>query len=333
MADAVMNLVSQVVAYGDQPPTSQPSLRHVDWIRSIQGLEIKNPRSESVTIDPSSTLTVFDGSRTLGVNGSTDFLLEAASVPGEDSRYRLTWQGAGTSPAFRTDRAIDCTGATVAWDVDGQTATAELTSSQAGEFTAVVVGDVVFVPGQSTGDDPSPFDPANEGEWRVIGKPDNQTLVVARPQGADFSGADDSAVPAAAGELRAWSVAGVQVDDKMTISAGFPAAVQTTFSLVHIRPDLVEFRSTQPMPVGVSAVPGVAGIDVYTRGKRYVRVEVDQECLVRLNGDAGSTQRVQPWVVGDPSLPGEYSKVGPAWSMDLVNLAAVPMNAVVITAE
>ena len=71
----------------------------------------------------------------------------------------------------------------------------------------------------------------------------------------------------------------------------------------------------------------------YTENKRIVYIEADQECVVRLNGDSGNTQRISPIEPGNASKPGMYLKSGDVFSMTIVNKSFATLNVLVVSAE
>lgn len=333
MASGFMNLLSQTVAYGDSAQSNNPALKFVDWTRQLLNVPVKNPKCEAFSVDPLSTLSVFSGVRSTTIDGTAPFTLSLSSVPGSSNLYRMTWGGSGTNPSLRTKRTLVLGSTTVTVTVNGNS-TVTFADSVAGKFVNVVVGDVLFVPGTTTGDTAGPFNALNEGEWTVLSKDGaNQILTLARPTGKSFEGYGEVVAVASDPQVIAYTSTGVQVGDKVTISDGFTAPVTSTFEVASVRPSYFEFYATQALPVDVTASPTVAGMIFYTKGKRYMQVDADQECLVLVNGDSGSTQRLSPWAAGDPSQMGSYSKSGPAWSLSVQNLSTNVMSIVVVSIE
>ncbi len=79
--------------------------------------------------------------------------------------------------------------------------------------------------------------------------------------------------------------------------------------------------------------PGADGIAVYTSAKRLVYIEADQACVVQANGDTGVTQRLTPFVAGDPASVGHYSRAGVTWSLAILNQSTAALHATIITVE
>lgn len=313
-------------AYGEGTATNSPNLKYVDWKRSINAEPVKNPRSEGVTIEPKSEKLIFDGSRTLTLDGTTSLALTLS--PLDPSRYRFSYVS-GTALGLRTARALVLANNPLTLTA---LANGSLTveATEGSPFVAVQVGDTVFVPGASTGDSGLGFNVANEGFWTVIGVT-GARLTLARLPGEDFVGASESVEVLSEGVL-AFSAAGVQVGDKVEISAGFSDPVRSTFEVVAVTSAWFEVVSTAPL-AAETASPGAAGLAVYTSAKRFVRVEVDQECVVRVNGDTGNSNRVSPWAPADPVRMGEYVKAGPTWALKVYNRSTVPAKVNFISVE
>lgn len=325
---ATLSLYSLTLASGDATANNNPNLRFVDWKRQLAGIPVKNPKTEALQIQPGVEQLVFDGTRSTTIDGTTalDLTLSALSA----TKYRLTHSG-GTAPGFRTDRGLNLTGIalTLTANANGSLTVLATTGTP---FTGVQVGDEVMIPGVLTGDADGPFNPINEGLWSVLGA-SGTSLTLVRPAGTDFQGMSQSATPSAASQFLAYSAAGVQVGDKLEISAGFAAPVLKTYEVTAVTSKWVEIGSTSPLAPQAGVTPGASGIQFFSSCKRFVRVEADQECAIRANGDTGSSQRVSPWVAGDPEQIGEYVKVGPTWSLRVLNRSSVTLNVTVISAE
>ena len=327
--DATLSLYSLTLAVGDPTSNSNPSLRAVDWKRQMVGIPVKNPSTRPYEIAPGETLTLFDGTRAVTLDGTSAFSLALSNLAPD--RYRIAFTG-GTDPTFRTDRALDLS--TIALTL-AVLANGSLTMTAAGSsspFAAVQVGDEVFIPGILTGDVASPFNPINEGQWTVIGA-SAQTLTLTRPAGQNFSGYGETVTPTSAAQLLGYSAVGVQVGDSLQVSAGFGALAQKSYTVLGVTSKWIEVQSTTPLAAETGATPGAAGMAFYSNSKRYLRVEFDQEVVVRVNGDAGNSQRVMPWAPGDPQTVGEFVRAGPVWSLAVYNPSAVSANIFVVSVE
>ena len=326
--DATLKLSSATLAYADLGATSNPLKRYTDW-QVQRSYQVRNPVGLPLTIAAGDTVAVFSGTRSTSIASNTSFLLSLS--PLSPVRYRFT-NDAGTAPALRTARGLVVASVSITATAN---ANATLTlSATSGTFTGTVAGDTIFIPSTSTGDSSSPFSALNVGYWVVLTVAGaGGSVQLARPAGMDFSGVSEVVVPGSNSQLQAFSAAGVQVGDKVSITAGFDVSVQSTYSVVAVNPSWFEILAIQPLPTNVSAVPGVAGIQFYTTAKRYIRVEADQECILRLNGDATDLNRLTPWVAGDADNSAFFEKVGPTWSATIINKSSVPLNVLFISAE
>jgi hypothetical protein len=324
-----LNKSTHILIHGDDTATNNPQKRFVDWRKGWLGVTVEDPESVRVTLVPNETKTVFSGTRTLGVDGTTVFDLELNSYT--DGLYRLLYS-AGTLPAFRTNRGLTLTGSTVDVAVNNN-ATVTFTSNPVGGFAGVVVGDIVFIPHTTTGDSASPFNVDNVGEWQVLANT-GTVLTAKRLAGTDFSGAAELAVAISSNsQFQAYSSSGVQVGDTLELSAGFSTVTQKTYIVSTVTHNRLEFMSTEPLPLETGITPGAAGITVYSNAKRYLKIETDQESVIRLNGDTGNTNRLQPMIVADAGNMAFFEKWGPVWSLVIVNRSSSEMNVDLIMAE
>lgn len=324
------NLRSNVVAFGDTLTPSNPQRKAFDWMRSMQGLLINNPRSDAYVIAANTTQLLFDGTRLTAIDNTTEFSLTLS--PLASNQYRLTYTGTGTAPNFRTDRALTLSGASITITVNPN-ATATLVAPSS-SFTSVIVGDWLLVPGISTGDTPGVLNIANEGYWVVLAKNgSSSTLQLARLAGQPFSAYGQTIVLTSNTQIQAFSSAGLQLSDKVEISNGFSLPILQSYTIVAVAPTYFEFLSDAPLPVNQTGIPGALGIQFYTNAKKFLRIEADQESVIRLNGDLGNTQRLSPWLAGDPEQVAEYTKVGPVWSLIVVNRSTVDLNVNMISVE
>jgi hypothetical protein len=336
MADGTLNLDSSSVAYGDSPLTSAPLQKYFDWQKSQRGIPVGNPQSTPYSVVPGSSLTVFNGTRTLTADGTTVFALTLDPQDTTGTTYFLT-QTAGTAPGFRTDRGLTLSGSTLS--VTPQANNSVLfTITAGGTFSGVLAGDSIFIPGLSTGDPAGPFNTINEGPWVVLAVQDSTDLILVRPSGSTLAFVGQTNVILSANsQFQAFSAAGVQVGDSVDISAGVtsPSPLLSTFPVIGVTANRMVILSTNPLPLltGITFVVSPPSLVVYSNGKRWLRIEADQACAVQVNGDTGATQRLTPWSPADPQQVAIYEKVGPAWSLTVANRSTATLNLLVFSAE
>ena len=331
MTDSYLNLTTKLLAYGDRTSTSNPRLRYFDFTRENSGAVVRNPRSESFSIDPGATETIFNGVRTTTLVGSSAFSVALSTV--DSSTYRFTWTG-GTNPTFRTDRALTLNANTVTFAVlANNTVSVSVPSDATSDFSGVVAGDSIFIPHTTTGDSASPFSVLNAGFWVVLGVTDSKHISLIRPSTQLFEAVSEVVLLTSNSQLQAYSASGVQIGDKVDISLNFSSSTLKTFEVASVTSSFFEVVSTVPLAPETGITPTAAGMIFYTDSKTFVYVETDQEAAIRCNGSTDNSQRVSPVEAGNPEKPGSYLKYGPTWSLVVVNRATTTMNVTVLHAE
>ena len=326
--DAFLNVTLKIIAFGDKTANSNPRLRFFDLARDASGTQVQNPKSESYTLISGETKTLFSGIRATSVASNTAFTVSLSIL--DPSRYRFTWVS-GTDPVLRTDRALTLSGSIVTVAVlANNTITATLGT---GAFTGVVAGDTVLIPSTATGDSAGPFSPLNGGYWQVLAVLSSTSLSLGRPTGTDFEATSEVVTLTTNNQLKAFSVAGVQVGDKVDISAGFATATQKTFEIVTVTSTYFEVVSTTALPLESAITPTATGMIFYTDSKSFLYLEADQEAVLRLNGASDNSQRVSPIEAGNVDRPGIYMKRGPCWSLVVVNKSQVDLNLLLVHCE
>lgn len=325
---SILSLYSLTLAYSDPAQTNNPVLRNADWKRSLPAVFVKNPKTDPFMVGGGNETLIFDGTRLTSIDGTSAFDLSLSTLASD--LYRITSSG-GTDPILRTARALNLNGIVTTLTVQANGSV--LVTVPAGTpFSFVQAGDELMIAGVLTGDASSPFSSLNQGRWTVLavgGAGANVTLV--RPAGQDFQGVTEVVTPTTAAQVYAYSQAGVQAGDKMRLSAGFSAAARKTYVVESVTSKYVEFRSTTPLPAEAGITPGASGMQFFSMGKRFLRVEVDQEATLRINGVLGP--ELSPWAAADPQMVAEYVQVGPVWSLSIVNRSGQTLNATIISAE
>lgn len=322
---ANLKLTTSVLVFSDQVETAQPRLRGADWLRGITVPGVSAPRNDSYVVAPGEELAIFNGTRTLTVDGTTTFSLDLA--PAETINYRLR-RTAGAAAGFRTARTFSANGGTVAIVVNAnQTITMTIAG---GNFTGIVAGDTLWLPGTEEGVT-SPFSVVNRGFWKVMTAAAGQ-LVLRRA--GDFDGEAQAGISITnANQMAAFSAAGVQVGDSVELISGFAAVNRGTFPVVAVTSSYIDFQSTIALAAETGVVPTAAGLAIYTNAKRWLRIEADQAVAVKVNGDTGTQHKIEPWVAGDVNNVGEYSRSGPTWGLSVLNLSTQAVNLTVISVE
>jgi hypothetical protein len=295
---AIFNEYTALAAYQDLSVNTNPQERFVDWRKNVVNVSVDNPLNQKFQIVPSGTQMVFSGTRTTTIDNTTAFSI--AINPTNSNLYRVTATG-GTAPGFRTNRGLALNGDTVTVTVNNNVSV--IFNILTSNWSAVQVGDVVFVPTGLTGDASSPFNVLNGGFWVIIGKdaggtPKNMTAT--RLPGQSFSGTSETVVQTSNSQFQAFSSSGIQVGDTLQISSGFSLVTQQlSYSIATVTATFVEFLSSTPLPLETNISPGNSGMTFYNAAKRFVRIEVDQACYVQFNGSSDTTNILLPRAVGD----------------------------------
>lgn len=325
----VLEIHSTILVYGDTDANSNPQRRFVDWTRHISGFSVENPSVREYVAAPGELLNIFSGTRPTSIDGTTQFNLTLN--PLYSGVYRLSHNGTGTAPAFRTLRSNTVNGNQIQLTVNNNS-TMKMESMTPTSFTATV-GDTLFIPGVTTGDSASPFNLNNEGFWTVISVV-GPVLTLVRPVGVSFVGVSETVTPVTATAWYIFSASGVQINDSLEISGGFSSVTQKTFVIQTVTHQWVEFTSTEALPLESNVVPTASGLTFYTDAKRFLYVESDQDTVVRVNGDTSNFLRLSPRIVGDPDGVAHFGLWGPCWDLKLLNRSSYSsMKVVVISAE
>lgn len=321
----LFSYLSKGVASNDSPSNSNPQRRFWDWSRSVTGLTVNNPDSNSGTLAPGSSITLMDNVVSTALDGTTTFSVALSSID-SGTRYRYTWTG-GTNPALRTNRGLTLSGSSVTFAIN---ANSTVTVTTAGSFSGVVVGDTVFVPHTSTGDSANVLSLANAGFWTVIGVVSSTEIQMSRAEGESFSATAETISLTSNSQFVAFaSSGGVQVGDKAAVNS--PFATQGVLTVDRVTPSWFEVLSSSAIASEASVTPTASGLIFYRSAASFMRLEADQRCTIRLNGDTGNYVKVEPPVSG--SAPGWMEKFGPTYKIVLVNDSTATVNYVLLTAE
>jgi len=269
------------------------------------------------TVPPGTTLSLFNGTRTVSIAPSTVFTLTLSPLV-IDPLYRMTWT-AGTNPVLRTDRGVDLTGRSVAVTMlANETVTVD---ALVNDFSGVLVGDTVCIPGLLTGDSAGPFNEANVGFWQVLSKNNTSSqLQLARAPSTGFSGITETVTVTSASQFFVYSPGPVQIGDYVNIVNGFSSPVCRTWKIQSVTSRWFEIMASDPLP---SLEVGTAGasMDFYSHNKRFFYLLVDQEAEATLNS---VMTRISPSQAG--YMSGLLAKSGPSYSLSVTNKSAQPLS-------
>lgn len=321
---AILNINSIACAFGDIQATSNPKRKYFDWQTNLNGVIVSNPKSEQYVVPAQQSFQLFNGIRATTLDATTSLSISFI----EDSRYRITYD-AGTDPSFATNRplAFAATDFTITAN-DNQTAT--IVGATGTPFAGILVGDTFYVKGLFDGY-VTAFNPDNQGEWKVLSASNTQ-LILARPQGTSFTAFTETQIGRTSADFLAYRLSVVQVGDKLSIQGGFQDATCRIYSVTQVTSKWIEIVSGTPIAEEAGIFPNAAFV-FYSASKRFIRIEVDQDAKVYLNGSTDENQHVQPWVAGDPDQTAWIERVGPTWSATIYNRSLSPMIVNVFSVE
>jgi hypothetical protein len=322
MKKQILNVINQLLAYDSANGVSDtPNLKAFDWTRRMTALPISNSLSDSFTLFSGETRTLFSSAVANPLDNTSVLSITNLQMP---SLYRLSVT-AGTS-GFRTARSLSLINATVTVNNNAQA----VFSFPSGTLGATQVGDVMRIKSLALGDTaPFAFNPLNGGLWQIIGLTATSVTCI-RPVCAGFQGVSES-VSTVGADVQIYSAAGVQKGDKMLINGGFSSITQRTFEVKDVTPTTIDFCSTQPLPSEAGIAYTTDMIDFFGFTKKFFYVEADQECVVYLNGNDGSS--IIPVQAGNTALPGFLNTTGEIYSCSVLNKSINPLNLKLFTAE
>lgn len=306
---------------------NNPSIRNADLSYNLLGMTVARPKSEEFAIAPGFMQSIFNGTRTTAIDGTTQFDVSQPSIA--VNTFRFSWNGSGTAPAFRTARVTGIDSTTqFAVTVNGGIALYTYTGTgTAPDFSTLQVGDQVrILPG-------SGFNPVNQGAFTVIGKNSTsfsiqnldavaETILILDPTlFLMFSNGASSNQP--------------QIGDKLLISAGFSQYTQGTYVLSDVTPSYLEITAANPngLPIETGIIPGAAGFVIYSNAKQWVMIAAQQRCSIQANADSSNNTLVEPSTVDSPEQPGLYLKNGTTYALSITNLSLETLVVTVATAE
>lgn len=297
-----LNFLVYLNVYSDSSASNAPSLSNLKWAREITGIPAQNPKDEAFSLAPGESKTVFNGTRTLLADGTTEY--DIALKPLSTSNYRITW-ASGTAPAFRTLRANGADATTqITAVVNGPIVTFSSTGGTALNMAAVQVGDAVRI-----GTD---FNILNQGEFKIIAKTATSFTV------ENFTGVNEGPITLGADfadQIRIYSAAGVQRGDTIVLASGFSPASFGSYKVTDVSDNYVEFYTTEVLPIESGIVS--TDLAIYSSAKALIYVETNEKVQATVNGSQVSN--IEPFIIGDNKQPGVFMLKNTVWSFAIQN--------------
>src|ERR1700690_463927 len=325
---SLFTLITQALGYDDLPRNSNPLLSGINRRLSAINIPCDSTQTLEYQIGPGASVTAFNGTRTLAVDGTTAFSLTLS--PANPTTYRLL-NTAGTAPVFRTARSVAIATVVLTLSV-GANLALTITAGSGSPFSTVQVGDTLMIPGVSTGDPASPFNALNEGLWYVL-TAGSASIVVARDPSQVFSGISETVTPASDSQLIVFSSDNVQVGDTVNLSLGFAASALHAFAIIAATPLWIEFTSVPPLGNQTGIITTAAGIQIFTLAKLWISIETDQEIVYQVNGDTGQFNKVTPILAGDCNQKGTMNVWATIWQLVLTNKSTNLAHVTLCTVE
>lgn len=317
-----LNLLIHINGYEDENATNNPSRNNFKWQREVQGIDISEPTSKSISLPPGQSLSLFSGTVSTSADATTTWDLELKT--GTSNTYKLSHAG-GTAPLFRTPR------------IEGHDATTEVTiTKNAKILTFTATGGTIWdlsAAGVSIGDEVKigdSFNQANRGTFKILSLTSTSFTVensIGVAEGPITLGADF------ADEVNIYSADGVQVGDKIDILDGFSSVSFGTYEITDVSHDYIEFYSNSSLPEesGVSNSPDA--FLIYRDAKSFLYIESDKKLDIKLDGASSANASIEPFYVGTKRISGVFMSSASIKSAEIENKSQETATIFCVTAE
>lgn len=316
-----LNLLIHLNAYQDANPSNNPSMNNWKWQRDLQGLDISEPESKSISLPAGQSLSLFSGSIATSADGTTTW--DIALKSGTSNTYKIS-KAAGTSPEFRTQRT---SGADATTQITITKNASLLTlSSTSGTALDLIVGGVIVGDEVRIG---SLFNISNRGKFKILARTatsltiENNAGVAEGPVtlGASF-----------ASELDIFSSDGVQVGDKVDLIDGFSSVSFGTYEITDVSPDYIEIFSASALPAesGVSNSPNA--LLIYRNAKKFIYIESNKALEIKID-DSETPNVLEPMNAGISLKPGIFMSSSSIKSLAITNKSQEVADIFYVVAE
>lgn len=310
------NAVIHLNVYEDANASNNPTRNYVKWAREILGANADKPKSEEMILAPGESRSIFNGSRTLSQDNTTEYSLSLKA--GTSNTYVLTHTG-GTSPGFRAARVTGADNTTQITVVkNGSICTFSSTGGTALNLIVggAVIGDEVVISG--------PFNSVNEIRAKIIG------LTATSFSIENASGVNEGPITlAGAGDILIFSSAGIQAGDVLRIFGGFSLVSQGSYDITSVGPNYVEFYSSKALPSEADIV--TQSIAAYFNSKSFMYLEADGKTSLTINGV--SVGQIDSLKTPDRKTPAMFMQTSTMWSVSVTNDTIDSVRVFFITIE
>lgn len=310
-----LNILTSIFGYEDENPTNNPAKANFRWTTDLQGIEIKEPKSETIKLAPNQSKSLFSGMATLSDDNTTTY--DITLKPSTTNTY-IILHNSGTEPEFRTPRNIATDSTTeVTVSKNGPLITFTATGGTLWDLTDLVVGDEVRIGGV--------FNIQNQGKFKILSKTIDSFTV------ENSAGAAEG--PATLGityesQVRIYSSSGVQIGDKLDISQDFSSASFGTFEITDVTSNYIEIYSSKSLPEEISVQ---TTLSIYTSQKKFVYIESDKKIIISINGIISN--KIEPIQFGTKQKPGMFLNTSSIYSLEIENKSLETATIFFVTAE
>lgn len=315
------NLLIHLNAYEDQNATNNPVRNNFKWTRDAIGIDIEQPTSRSISLQPGEIHRLFEGLSDLSSDTTTTWDLSLKS--GSTSTYVLK-SSSGTAPEFREARS---TGADATTEVTVTKNASLLTFSSTGGQVfdlvsgGVAIGDIVRIG--------SEFSSINQGKYKILSFSATSFTVESElgvAEGPIVLGADF------VNQVKIHSDSGVRIGSKIDLVSGFSSVSFGTYDITDVADDFVEFFSNKELPEETSVSNDPAAILIYENPKKLLYIESDQELSIRIDGGT-ITNKILPMAAGKDRQPGVFLSSSLIKSAEIENTSKRLAKIFYVTAE
>jgi hypothetical protein len=310
-----LNILIALNGYEDENPTNNPAKNNFKWVTDLQGIEIKEPKSETAKLASNQSKLLFSGVSTISDDNTTAY--DITLKPSSSNTYIILYND-GTAPEFRTPRTISSDATTeVTVSKNGPLLTFTATGGNLWDTSAIVEGDEVRIGGV--------FNVQNQGKFKVLSKTstsftvDSSSGVAEGPivLGVTFSN-----------QVQLYSSSGVQIGDKIDISSDFSSVSYGTYEITDVSSNYVEIFSPKTLPEEIYVQ---TQLNIYTNQKKFVYIESDKKLDIKINGIISN--RIEPVQFGTKQKPGMFLNTGSIYSLEIENKSLDTATVFFITAE
>jgi hypothetical protein len=310
---STLNLLHSMVAYNDTTGgtiNNNPKFRVGDWNRQYFGLDVENCQSQNLVLGPNASITLYDGSRTTAIDGTTTFSITNTT----GSTYRV-YHSTGTAPGFRTARSLSSS-LTTTFNVSVNNNSVVSISQSGGPavtFGSVQVGDILYISSDSL------FNAGNQGYFPVIAKGANYIQI---QNASAVAESNISLSTNFASNFQIYSSSGVQVGDTAALSQGFSPVTLGNYEVTAVAPDFFEFISSDPLPLETSITTTATGLNFYNSAKFITYIETDQKCYIRFDSESTDVATIEPFAA-DNGVMSMFIKTGYNYRAILTNRSSI----------